>query len=86
MSPTSVIILQEIYRTDRHCFGRALYPVWTKSLGLLRTRYNRNPETNFPGTHGELARHLLDRFDLHDVKVVVMSLEITTARSTDRSH
>ncbi|HBZ91040.1 MAG TPA: peptidase, partial [Gammaproteobacteria bacterium] len=34
-------------------------------------KYNRNPESNFPGTGGELARHLLDRFDLHDVNVVV---------------
>ena len=34
-------------------------------------KYNRKPESNFPGTGGELARHLLDRFDLHDVNVVV---------------
>ena len=34
-------------------------------------KYNRDPETNFPGTGGELARHLLDRFDLQDVEVVV---------------
>lgn len=32
-------------------------------------RYNRQPEPDFPGTGGELARHLLDRFDLHDVEV-----------------
>lgn len=32
-------------------------------------RYNRKPEDNFPGTGGELARHLLDRFELRDVKV-----------------
>jgi Zn-dependent membrane protease YugP len=32
-------------------------------------RYNRDPETNFPGTGGELARHLLDRFQLKDVVV-----------------
>jgi Zn-dependent membrane protease YugP len=32
-------------------------------------RYNREPEANFPGTGGELARHLLDRFELADVKV-----------------
>ncbi|RMG36420.1 MAG: zinc metallopeptidase [Gammaproteobacteria bacterium] len=32
-------------------------------------RYNRKPEDNFPGTGGELARHLLDRFALSDVKV-----------------
>ena len=37
----------------------------------ILNKYNRYPETNFPGTGGELARHLLDRFDLQDVKVVV---------------
>ena len=37
----------------------------------ILNKYNRHPETNFPGTGGELARHLLDRFDLQDVKVIV---------------
>ena len=32
-------------------------------------RYHREPEDNFPGTGGELARHLLDRFQLKDVVV-----------------
>jgi Zn-dependent membrane protease YugP len=32
-------------------------------------RYNRKAESNFPGTGGELARHLLDRFNLQHVKV-----------------
>jgi len=32
-------------------------------------RYNRMPESNFPGTGGELARHLLNRFGLEDVAV-----------------
>lgn len=32
-------------------------------------RYNRKPEKNFPGTGAELARHLLDRFELRDVGV-----------------
>jgi Zn-dependent membrane protease YugP len=32
-------------------------------------RYNRQDESNFPGSGGELARHLLDRFELSDVKV-----------------
>ena len=32
-------------------------------------RYNRRPEKNFPGTGGELARHLLTRFDLDHVGV-----------------
>ena len=40
-------------------------------VSYVLRKYNRSPETNFPGTGGELARHLLDRFDLHDVKVVV---------------
>ena len=37
-------------------------------------RHNRKAEDNFPGTGGELARHLLDRYDLHEV-----SVEITDA-------
>ena len=37
-------------------------------------KYNREPEPNFPGTGGELARHLLDRFNLQDVKVVVTEI------------
>jgi hypothetical protein len=32
-------------------------------------RYNRKDEENFPGTGAELARHLLDRYDLQEVKV-----------------
>lgn len=34
-------------------------------------RYNRKPEKNFTGTGGELARHLLDRFELAEVKVEI---------------
>ncbi len=34
-------------------------------------RYNRQAESNFPGTGGELARHLLDRYDLQEVKVEI---------------
>jgi len=34
-------------------------------------RYNRRPEPNFTGSGGELARHLLDRFDLAGVKVEI---------------
>jgi hypothetical protein len=34
-------------------------------------RYNRMDEENFPGTGGELARHLLDRYDLQEVKVEI---------------
>ena len=33
--------------------------------------YNRNAEQNFPGTGGELARHLLDRYELNEVKVEI---------------
>ncbi len=32
-------------------------------------RYHQKPEDNFPGTGGELARHLLDRYQLQQVKV-----------------
>ncbi len=40
--------------------------LWVQSvLG----RYNRKEEKNFPGTGGEFARHILDRFDLQTVKV-----------------
>lgn len=46
-------------------FGPSLW------VSYVLNKYNRHPEKNFPGTGGELARHLLDRFDLHDVKVVV---------------
>ena len=46
-------------------FGPSLW------VSYVLRKYNQNPETNFPGTGGELARHLLDRFDLQDVKVVV---------------
>ena len=33
--------------------------------------HNRFPEANFPGTGGELARHLLDRYDLQEVRVEI---------------
>lgn len=32
-------------------------------------RYNRKPEDNFPGTGAELARHILDRYQLEEIKV-----------------
>ena len=47
-----------------------LIPQWWVRRTLQR--YHRQPEENFPGTGGELARHLLDRFELQDV-----GLEIT---------
>jgi uncharacterized protein len=34
-------------------------------------RYNRQAEPNFPGNGSELARHLLDRFRLHNIGVEV---------------
>lgn len=34
-------------------------------------RHNRKPEENFPGTGGELARHILDRYKLDEIKVEV---------------
>ncbi|MEZ5588106.1 MAG: zinc metallopeptidase [Sedimenticolaceae bacterium] len=40
--------------------------VWVQRV---LARYNRDPEPNFPGTGCELARHLLNRFGLDDVKV-----------------
>ena len=41
-------------------------PQWW--VHYILARYNRTPEP-FPGTGGELARHLLDRFQLHAVRV-----------------
>lgn len=35
----------------------------------VMAKYNRQQEANFPGNGGELARHLLDRYGLHQVKV-----------------
>jgi len=46
-------------------FGPQLWVKW------VLDRYNRNAEDNFPGTGGELARHLLDRYELQEVKVEV---------------
>lgn len=41
---------------------------WVKAV---LTRYNQKPEENFSGTGGELARHLLDRFQLQSVQVEI---------------
>ncbi|NCF37298.1 MAG: peptidase [Gammaproteobacteria bacterium] len=46
-------------------YGPQLWVQW------VLNRYNRHPEDNFPGTGGELARHLLDRYDLQEIKVEV---------------
>jgi Zn-dependent membrane protease YugP len=37
----------------------------------VMSRYNQRPEQNFPGSGGELARHLLDRYQLQPVKVEI---------------
>jgi len=39
---------------------------WVKRV---MARYNQKPEENFPGSGGELARHLLDQYNLQQVKV-----------------
>jgi len=49
-------------------YGPQLWVRW------VLDRYNREPEANFPGTGGELARHLLNRYDLKEVKVEVTEL------------
>lgn len=45
--------------------------LWGPQLWVQRVlaRHHRQPEANFPGTGGELARHLLDRFGLEAVQV-----------------
>jgi Zn-dependent membrane protease YugP len=43
-------------------------------INSVLKRYNRVPEDNFLGTGGELARHLLDRYELQEVKVEVTEL------------
>jgi len=40
-------------------------------INSVLKRYNRVSEDNFLGTGGELARHLLDRYNLQEVKVEV---------------
>ena len=46
-------------------YGPQLWVQW------VLNRYNHDAEENFPGTGGELARHLLDRYDLQEIKVEV---------------
>jgi len=46
-------------------YGPQLWVQW------VLNRYNQRSEENFPGTGGELARHLLDRYDLQEVRVEV---------------
>jgi Zn-dependent membrane protease YugP len=40
-------------------------------IRMVLDRHNQHHEENFPGTGGELARHLLDRYDLQEVKVEI---------------
>jgi len=42
--------------------------VWVQ---WVLNRHNQRAEENFPGTGGELARHLLDRYDLQEIKVEI---------------
>jgi Zn-dependent membrane protease YugP len=51
--------------------GILLLLVFGPQLWVQRVmaKYNRHQEVNFPGNGGELARHLLDRYGLHQVKV-----------------
>ncbi len=44
-----------------------IVPQWW--IQRVLARHHQKPEDNFPGTGGELARHLLDRFGLEEVKV-----------------
>ena len=38
-------------------------------VNYVLKKYNQQAESNFPGTGGELARHLLDKLGLNDIKV-----------------
>ena len=49
-------------------YGPQLWVQW------VLNRYNREPEGNFPGTGGELARHLLDRYELNEIEVEITDL------------
>jgi Zn-dependent membrane protease YugP len=49
-------------------YGPQLWVQW------VLNRYNRVAEENFPGTGGELARHLLDRYELQEIKVEISDL------------
>lgn len=42
--------------------------LWVQTI---LARYNRKAEKNFPGTGGELARHILNRYHLNEVQVEV---------------
>lgn len=44
---------------------------WVKKV---LNKYNQKAEKNFPGTGSELARHLLDRFELQHIKIEVTQI------------
>lgn len=45
--------------------------LWVK---YVLQRYNQKAEDNFPGNGAELARHLLDRYDLQEISVEITEL------------
>ena len=45
--------------------------LWVQSV---LARFNKKEEGNFPGTGGELARHILDRYDLEEIGVEITDL------------
>ncbi|TNF91032.1 MAG: zinc metallopeptidase [Gammaproteobacteria bacterium] len=49
-------------------YGPQLWVQW------VLNHYNRQDEDNFPGTGGELARHLLDRYELQEISVEITEL------------
>ena len=49
-------------------YGPQLWVQW------VLNRHNQKPEANFPGNGAELARHLLDRYELQEVKVEVTEI------------
>lgn len=49
-------------------YGPQLWVQW------VLNRHNKTPEANFPGNGAELARHLLDRYDLQEVKVEITEI------------
>ena len=45
--------------------------IWVQAV---LNRYNKKAEANFPGTGGEFARHLLNRYDLESITVEISDL------------
>lgn len=57
-------------------FGLLLVIIYGPQLWVqsVLARYNRKNEKNFPGTGGELARHILDKYDLQEVSIEATEL------------